>query len=198
MSDFTVIDNDEKSEREFGYYYGSETFEISRDDIQALLDGKELATTINCDEYSIFIQLAKGDKLMKKLFVSVPMNGRTEEAIRHSIEEMHKIAEIAFGEKLEVIDRYFESDDMAVKHWPIYYLGKSIQAMANADYFIGIESWYDEIYPCRGCDTERIVARYYDIPSILINARDYAFFKDMVALRTDECLKCCEQEAKKQ
>ena len=60
MSDFTVIDNNEKSEREFGYCYGAETFEVSRDDIQALLDGKELATTINCDEYSIFIRLAKG------------------------------------------------------------------------------------------------------------------------------------------
>lgn len=60
MSDFTVIDNNEKSEMEFGYCYGTETFEVSRDDIRSLLDGKELATTINCDEYSIFIRLAKG------------------------------------------------------------------------------------------------------------------------------------------
>lgn len=134
---------------------------------------------------------------MKKLFVSVPMKGRTEEAIKHSIEEMHKIAEIAFGEELEVIDSYFESTDVEVKNWSIYYLGKSIKAMANADYFIGIDSWYDEIYPCRGCDTERIVAGYYNIPSILLNVRDYAFFKDMFTLRTDKCPTCCKQEAKK-
>ena len=34
---------------------------------------------------------------------------------------MHKIAEIAFGEELEVIDSYFDSTDVEVKNWPIYY-----------------------------------------------------------------------------
>ena len=130
---------------------------------------------------------------MKKLFVSVPMRGRTDQAVRHSIEEMHKIAEIAFGEKLEVIDSHFESGDIAVKNWSLYYLGKSIQAMADADYFIGTESWYDDMRSFRGCDVERNVARHYDIPSILVNIRDYAFFTDIFTITKDTyptCVSC--------
>lgn len=130
---------------------------------------------------------------MKKLFVSVPMRGRTDQAIKHSIEEMHKIAEIAFGEKLEVIDSYFETDDIAVKNWPIYHLGKSIELMANADYFIGVDSWCDDMYLFRGCDAERNIARYYDIRSVSINIRDYAFFNDITTITKDTYPTCCEQ-----
>ena len=134
---------------------------------------------------------------MKKLFVSVPMRGRTNQAIKHSIEEMHKIAEIAFGEKLEVIDSNFENGDVAVKNWSLYYLGKSIRAMADADYFIGVDSWYDGMRSFRGCDVERNIARQYDIQSIIVNIIDYAFFKDIFTLGKEEYPTCCEQEAKK-
>lgn len=133
---------------------------------------------------------SKGDKLMKKLFVSIPMRGRTDHAIRHSIEEMHKIAEIAFGEKLEVIDSHFEGIDVAVKNWSIYYLGKSIKAMANADYFIGIDPCNEDTDLYRGCNIERNVARYYNIPSLLINVKDYVFFKDIFANIKAVCPTC--------
>ena len=139
----------------------------------------------------------KGDKLMKRLFVSVPMRGRTDQTIRHSIEEMHKIAEIAFGEKLEVIDSYFDSTDVEVKNWSIYYLSESIKAMADADYFIGVDSWNGDMYFFRGCDVERNIARYYDIPSISLNVRDYAFFNDIFTIGREEYSTCCEQETKK-
>lgn len=62
MSDFTVIDDNEKSMSDFGYNYGAQTYEISKDDIQALLNGKMLATTIAGDEYSIFIRLLKEEE----------------------------------------------------------------------------------------------------------------------------------------
>ena len=132
----------------------------------------------------------KGDKIMKKLFISLPMRGRTEEAIKHSMEEMHKIAEIAFGEKLEVIDCYFDGTDVEVKHRSLYFLGKSIKAMANADYFIGIDPWNEDTCFYRGCNIERNVARYYNIPSVLLNVRDYAFFKDIFANIKAVCPTC--------
>lgn len=47
---------------------------------------------------------------MKKLFVSVPMKGRTEEEIKASIQKMKKIAEIYEGEELELIDSYIEDN----------------------------------------------------------------------------------------
>ena len=43
---------------------------------------------------------------MKKLFVSVPMKGCTEEEIKESINKMHRIAEAYEDEKLELIDSY--------------------------------------------------------------------------------------------
>lgn len=62
MSDFEVINNTNKARGEFGYCYGSENYTLSKNDIEALLNGKCLATTINCGEYSIFITLNKEEK----------------------------------------------------------------------------------------------------------------------------------------
>lgn len=62
MSDFTVIDDDMISMENFGYNYGAEVYAISKDDIQALLNGKMLATNINAEEYSIFIRLLKEEE----------------------------------------------------------------------------------------------------------------------------------------
>ena len=55
--DFDPITNSEKARKEFGYNYGYEIYRMSRDDIDLLLKGKMLATTINDGEYSIFIEL---------------------------------------------------------------------------------------------------------------------------------------------
>ena len=55
-SDFEVIENSMKAQNKFGHCYGSETYIITKEDIQALLEGKQLAATIN-DEYSLFIIL---------------------------------------------------------------------------------------------------------------------------------------------
>lgn len=47
---------------------------------------------------------------MKKLFVSCPMKGRTDEAIKDSMERMRKIAELVFGEDLEAIDSFISDN----------------------------------------------------------------------------------------
>ena len=46
---------------------------------------------------------------MKKLFISCPMKGRTEKAIKDSMNRLHSLAEIVIGEKLEAIDSYIEN-----------------------------------------------------------------------------------------
>ena len=56
MSDFSVINNSLEAMKEFGFQYGYETFKITRNDIQALLDGKILAGDYD-GEYSIFVRL---------------------------------------------------------------------------------------------------------------------------------------------
>lgn len=97
---------------------------------------------------------------MKKLFISCPMNGRTEENIKKSMEKMHKIAEIVFDQELEVIDSYIEENPPENVNQGIWYLGKSIQRLSEADCFIGID--YNEFW--KGCLMEAQIAQMYGIP----------------------------------
>ena len=54
------IINNEKEEEEFSKdYYGNNYFTLTEKDIQALLEGKQLAGIVN-DEYCIFIDLKGG------------------------------------------------------------------------------------------------------------------------------------------
>lgn len=97
---------------------------------------------------------------MKKLFVSVPMRGRTEEAIKTSITKMKAIAEVYEGEELELIDSYMPGSAPENVNRRIWHLGRSIELMAEADVFIGCGNAYER-YP--GCDIEFDVARYYQV-----------------------------------
>lgn len=106
---------------------------------------------------------------MKKLFISCPMRGRTEENIKKSMEKMHKIAEIIFDQELEVIPTIIEKDPPKnTVNDGLWYLGKSIQLLSKADYFIGVNG-YSEFY--RGCNAEQFVADSYNIPSFNVDMR---------------------------
>ena len=115
---------------------------------------------------------------MKKLFISCPMKGRTEENIRNSIDKMHKLAELMFGEELEVINSYIEHDPPENVNRAVYMLGESIKKLSKADYFIGIIDMGNEY---KGCCIESTVARYYGIKRHMINESMCDFFKDIGA-----------------
>lgn len=106
---------------------------------------------------------------MKKLFISCPMRNRSDENIHKSMEKMHQIAEAVFGEKLEVIDSFIEENPPDGVNPAIWYLGESIKKMADADYFIGIKSCYEESIDYPGCFAEYTVADRYGIASFLID-----------------------------
>ena len=103
---------------------------------------------------------------MKKLFVSVPMKGRTEEEIKASIQKMKKIAEIYEGEELELIDSYIEDNPPKDSKEAVWYLGESIKKLAQADVFIGI----DEAYVWNGCCIEKDTAQRYGIKTYIVSA----------------------------
>lgn len=105
---------------------------------------------------------------MKKLFISCPMRGRTKENIRKSMEKMHKIAEIIFDQELEVIPTYIEDNPPENNNQAVWYLGKSIQMLSEADFYIGIE--YSDFF--KGCDIENSVARQYGIRSTHVHMYD--------------------------
>lgn len=100
---------------------------------------------------------------MKKLFISVPMKGRTQEAIEYSMQKMKKIAEAVFEEDLEVIQTYNAGNE---GENPLVCLGQSVALMADADYFIGIQEYGYPYY--RGCAVEAIVATEYDIEKYMV------------------------------
>lgn len=105
---------------------------------------------------------------MKKLFISCPMNGLTDEMIKANREKMHKIAEIVFDQKLDVIQCYrpveaAEGDNQA----SIWCLGRSIQMMSEADYYIGVDAFYDCDYP--GCVIENNVAHNYGLRTYFVD-----------------------------
>lgn len=104
---------------------------------------------------------------MKKLFVSVPMKGRTEEEIKASIQKMKKIAEIYEGEELELIDSYIEDNPPKDSKEAVWYLGESLKKLAQADVFIGINDAWD----WNGCYIENDVASRYGIKNYHIPAQ---------------------------
>lgn len=100
---------------------------------------------------------------MKKLFISQPMRGLSEEEILLTREDIKKRAEEVLNEPIDFIDSYLEDYPGEInKHIPVWYLGKSIQLLSEADvaYFGG--DWEN----ARGCKIEHEIAIQYGIPVI--------------------------------
>lgn len=104
---------------------------------------------------------------MKKLFISCPMKNRPEENIRMTLDRLHKIAEAVYGESLEVTPTYIKDDTAPkCKTEGLWYLGKSIELLAQADYFIGICG--DNAFQYNGCTVEIDAAKLYGVPVYLV------------------------------
>ena len=95
-----------------------------------------------------------------KLFVSLPMRGKTTEQIRQEIvEASQKFLDIKWDEGVElmaisVIDSVFDLEEGTD---PLVYLGKSIELMAQADYVFFVNGWEK----ARGCQVEHLIAEKY-------------------------------------
>ena len=100
---------------------------------------------------------------MKKVFISQPMWGLTDEEILKAREEIRVRAEKVIGERVELIDSFIEEYPGEInKSIPVWYLGKSIQFLSQADiaYFGG--DWKN----ARGCKIEHEIADKYGIKII--------------------------------
>ena len=100
---------------------------------------------------------------MKKLFISQPMRGLTDIEILKVRLEIKNRAEKTLGEPVELIDSFIKDYPGEInKSIPVWYLGKSIQLLSQADiaYFGG--DWRN----ARGCKIEHEVARTYGITII--------------------------------
>lgn len=94
-----------------------------------------------------------------KVFISQPMRGKTEEEIRKERAAAEEFVREKLGEDAEVIDSYVEGAPKT-KNQAVYYLGRSIQMLADADMLICLRGWED----ARGCRIEKTIAEEYGVP----------------------------------
>lgn len=95
---------------------------------------------------------------MKKLFISQPMRGKTEEAI---LEERNKLIAKAiekYGGEVEILDTYFADYDGNA----LGYLGRSISMLAKADIGLFAADWKG----ARGCRVEHLCCEEYGVEII--------------------------------
>lgn len=97
---------------------------------------------------------------MKKIFISQPMNGKTDEEIKQTRKKAIEYAEMLLGEKLEPIDSFFES--APVEASPLWFLGKSIELLSKADVAYFVKGWEE----ARGCKIEHQCAVEYGVDRI--------------------------------
>ncbi len=98
---------------------------------------------------------------MKKLFISQPMNGKTDAEILAVREKAVQSAERNLGEKVEVIDSFIQ--DSPVGASPLWYLGKSLELMSTADVVYFVKGWEN----ARGCKIENQCAVEYGIATVI-------------------------------
>ena len=97
---------------------------------------------------------------MKKLFISQPMRGKTDEEILAVREKAIASAERHLGEKVEVIDSFFQNAPAEAK--PLWFLGKSLELLSTADVAYFAPGWEE----ARGCRIENTCAIEYGITVI--------------------------------
>jgi hypothetical protein len=104
---------------------------------------------------------------MKKIMISQPMNGLTEEQI---INAQNKFLEYAKKENLEAINTYFKDewysqDSMSLRgivQIPVCFLAKSIENMSLCHKVYFAKGWEN----ARGCKIEHEVALQYGLEII--------------------------------
>ena len=94
---------------------------------------------------------------MIKVFISQPMKDRADGQIKAEREEITKLLKLIYNSDIYVIDSFFEKAPYDAK--PLWFLGKSIQLLSDADIIYLAKGWKDS----RGCRIEYECAKAYDI-----------------------------------
>ena len=97
---------------------------------------------------------------MKKVFISQPMRGKTDEEILAERKKAIESAERNLGEPVEVIDSFFQNAPADAR--PLWFLGKSLELLSTADIAYFAKGWED----ARGCRIENQCAIEYGIEVI--------------------------------
>jgi hypothetical protein len=93
--------------------------------------------------------------MAKKLFISQPMRGLTDEEILAVRQKAKTDVERMFGEDVEVLESFFQGAPASTT--PLWYLGEDIVLLGLADIVYFAEGWED----ARGCRVEHLCAVEY-------------------------------------
>lgn len=99
---------------------------------------------------------------MKKIFISQPMRGKTNEEIIATREKAVEKAKDILGCDVEIVDSFFANAFIGTDKKPLWFLGAAIQVLSIADVVIFCDGWQD----ARGCRIEHKCAVEYGIKII--------------------------------
>lgn len=94
---------------------------------------------------------------MKKLYISQPMKGLTDEEILDVRTKAACAVAKHFGEPVLLLDSFFR--DAPKNAAPLWYLGKGLQVLAEADVAYFVKGWEK----ARGCKIEHLCADEYGV-----------------------------------
>lgn len=102
---------------------------------------------------------------MKKLFISQPMKGKTDEEIlrerEQAVREAEKyLKENGMQEEVQVVDSFFQSAPVGAR--PLWFLGKSLELLSTADLVYFAKGWEE----ARGYRIEHMCAVQYELQII--------------------------------
>ena len=97
---------------------------------------------------------------MKRLFISQPMRGNTDDEILAERRNAIQAAKDSVNNEIEVIDSFFQNAPADAK--PLWYLGESLKLLATADVAYFAPGWNK----ARGCIIENLCAKEYGIHTI--------------------------------
>ncbi len=96
-----------------------------------------------------------------KVFISLPMGGKTEEEIKAKLKEIASKLKYMYLCEIEILDSYFNFPGKN----SLYYLGKCIETLSEADLAVFARDWKNY----RGCRIEHSCCQEYNIPILYEN-----------------------------
>ena len=136
--------------------------------VYGVFNGQLFAAYANAKEYSD-IECFGGkynpaaEKKPKKVFISQPMRGKTDEEILAEKDRAVIAVVGKLGEPVKVIDSFF--NDAPATAAPLWFIAKSLEALAEADIVYFCSGWDT----ARGCKIEHQCAVEYGIERIYAN-----------------------------
>lgn len=101
-----------------------------------------------------------------KVFISVPMNGRTNENIFRDMDNAKiEIKKQLPDKDIEFVHNFIGEEELksvVEKNIPMYCMAKAVEKMANCDYIYFCDGWVD----ARGCRVEKSIAESYGLKTI--------------------------------